>query len=348
MVDCSIGTPCDPPPRAVVDALASSGTERGYPASAGSPQLREAAAAWLDPPLRAGRGAGDVGRRLRGDQGAGRLRAARPPPARAGAGHGAVPRRLVPDLRHGRRAGRVPRRPRAARAGTAGRPRPRRRSSPPTPTRALVLWSNSPSNPTGGLGRPRGGGGLGRCARRPGLLRRVLRRVHLGRPAALGARARTRRRGGGALALQALEPGRRARRLLRRGRRAGRVPAGRAPARRAHGPRTGTGRRCGRPGRRRRTWTSSGRATASAWSTWAGSWAPTAARSCPPRAASTCGCRCRRTAGPTRGPWPRRWPPTAGSSSAPGDLYGDGRRGARAGGGGPAHGAVGAGGGAPR
>jgi len=26
MVDCSIGTPCDPPPRAVVDALASSGT----------------------------------------------------------------------------------------------------------------------------------------------------------------------------------------------------------------------------------------------------------------------------------------------------------------------------------
>ena len=35
MVDCSIGTPCDPPPPAVVEALASSGTERGYPASAG-------------------------------------------------------------------------------------------------------------------------------------------------------------------------------------------------------------------------------------------------------------------------------------------------------------------------
>ena len=47
MVDCSVGTPCDPPPRAVVEALASSGTERGYPASAGSPALREAAAAWL-------------------------------------------------------------------------------------------------------------------------------------------------------------------------------------------------------------------------------------------------------------------------------------------------------------
>src|SRR5580692_7767240 len=48
MVDCSIGTPYDPPLPAVVEALATSGTERGYPASAGSPQLREAAAAWLD------------------------------------------------------------------------------------------------------------------------------------------------------------------------------------------------------------------------------------------------------------------------------------------------------------
>src|SRR6185437_14411888 len=35
------------PPPAVVEALASSGSERGYPASAGSPQLREAAARWL-------------------------------------------------------------------------------------------------------------------------------------------------------------------------------------------------------------------------------------------------------------------------------------------------------------
>jgi succinyldiaminopimelate transaminase len=47
MVDCSVGTPCDPPIRAVVDALSTSGSERGYPASAGSPALREAAAHWL-------------------------------------------------------------------------------------------------------------------------------------------------------------------------------------------------------------------------------------------------------------------------------------------------------------
>jgi succinyldiaminopimelate transaminase len=47
MVDCSIGTPCDPPPSAVLDALATSGTERGYPTSAGSEAYRGAAASML-------------------------------------------------------------------------------------------------------------------------------------------------------------------------------------------------------------------------------------------------------------------------------------------------------------
>ena len=46
-VDLSIGTPCDPPPASVVEALASSGTERGYPTSPGSAAYREAAAGWL-------------------------------------------------------------------------------------------------------------------------------------------------------------------------------------------------------------------------------------------------------------------------------------------------------------
>jgi succinyldiaminopimelate transaminase len=46
-VDLSIGTPCDPPPQVVLDALASSDTERGYPASIGSPAFREAAANWI-------------------------------------------------------------------------------------------------------------------------------------------------------------------------------------------------------------------------------------------------------------------------------------------------------------
>ncbi|MCU1352197.1 MAG: dapL [Acidimicrobiales bacterium] len=47
MVDLSIGTPNDPPAPAVLAALASSGTERGYPPSIGSAAYRDAAAAWL-------------------------------------------------------------------------------------------------------------------------------------------------------------------------------------------------------------------------------------------------------------------------------------------------------------
>lgn len=47
VVDLSVGTPCDPPPEHVVAALSSSDAERGYPPSAGTPQLREAAAEWL-------------------------------------------------------------------------------------------------------------------------------------------------------------------------------------------------------------------------------------------------------------------------------------------------------------
>jgi succinyldiaminopimelate transaminase len=47
-VDLSIGTPYDPPPAAVVAALGSSGAERGYPPSVGTPAFREAAAGWLE------------------------------------------------------------------------------------------------------------------------------------------------------------------------------------------------------------------------------------------------------------------------------------------------------------
>ena len=43
----SVGTPCDAPPEAVVAALGTSGTERGYPASIGSAALRGASADWM-------------------------------------------------------------------------------------------------------------------------------------------------------------------------------------------------------------------------------------------------------------------------------------------------------------
>ena len=47
MVDLSIGTPCDPPPAAVLQALASSNSERGYPPSIGTLDLRTAIVDWI-------------------------------------------------------------------------------------------------------------------------------------------------------------------------------------------------------------------------------------------------------------------------------------------------------------
>jgi len=48
VVDLSIGTPCDPPLPSVVAALSSSNSERGYPPSIGTEPLRSAIRAWLD------------------------------------------------------------------------------------------------------------------------------------------------------------------------------------------------------------------------------------------------------------------------------------------------------------
>lgn len=48
VVDLSIGTPCDPPPQAVIDALGHSNAERGYPASIGSEALRVAIQQWFE------------------------------------------------------------------------------------------------------------------------------------------------------------------------------------------------------------------------------------------------------------------------------------------------------------
>ncbi len=46
-VDLSIGTPCDPPPPAVLHALSAGDTARGYPPSIGTPAFRQAAADWI-------------------------------------------------------------------------------------------------------------------------------------------------------------------------------------------------------------------------------------------------------------------------------------------------------------
>lgn len=48
LVDLSVGTPFDPPTQAVLRALATSDAERAYPPSIGTPALRGAAANWID------------------------------------------------------------------------------------------------------------------------------------------------------------------------------------------------------------------------------------------------------------------------------------------------------------
>ena len=47
-IDCSIGTPVDPPPDAVIEELARAVGARGYPTSQGSLDLRSAASSWMN------------------------------------------------------------------------------------------------------------------------------------------------------------------------------------------------------------------------------------------------------------------------------------------------------------
>ncbi len=151
MVDCSIGTPCDPPPRAVVDALASSGSERGYPASAGSPALREAAAAWLsrrfdvaDVPVSSIAACVGTKELVASVPHVLRLRE----PEKDTVLYPAVsyPTYAMGAELAGCRAVPVP----SAPGGLGGLDL--LAIDPADAERALVLWSNSPSNPTGGLG----------------------------------------------------------------------------------------------------------------------------------------------------------------------------------------------------
>ncbi len=151
MVDCSIGTPGDPPPPAVVEALASSGTERGYPASAGSAALRAAAAGWLarrfdlsDVPPSSGAACVGTKELVASVPHLLRLR----DPGRDTVLYPAVsyPTYAMGAELAGCRAVAVP--PAPGRLGGLHLDA----IDPADARRALLLWSNSPSNPTGGLG----------------------------------------------------------------------------------------------------------------------------------------------------------------------------------------------------
>ncbi|MGC8510556.1 MAG: aminotransferase class I/II-fold pyridoxal phosphate-dependent enzyme [Acidimicrobiales bacterium] len=146
-IDCSIGTPVDPPPPVVLAALARGVDARGYPPSAGSVTYREACAAWM-------------GRRFGVDLAVDQLAACVGTKEFVASLAGFValgrPERdtvLYPSISYptyamgatlaGLRAVPVPRRDDGRTDLDAIDPRDR--------DRALVLWVNSPSNPTGSL-----------------------------------------------------------------------------------------------------------------------------------------------------------------------------------------------------
>ena len=148
IVDCSVGTPCDPPPAGVVAALGASGTERGYPTASGSPADREAAAGWLH--RRFGVDVDPEGA-LAACIGTKELVASTPhylhlaEPGRDTVLYPAVsyPTYAMGAQLAGCRAVAVP--TRADGSSDLGR------IDPDDAGRALLLWVNSPANPTGAL-----------------------------------------------------------------------------------------------------------------------------------------------------------------------------------------------------
>jgi hypothetical protein len=165
-----------PAAAAVVEALSSSNAERGYPPSIGTPRCA--------PPRRLDR---PPVRRRRPPRRSPRASAPRSssPRCRSGcacARPDATPcctrRSRTPPTRW------APSSPGAERCRCRSdrrRPRPRPRSTRPTP-RGRCAVGEQPEQPDGRARRPRRRRGLGAGPRRARVLRRVLRRVHLGRP----------------------------------------------------------------------------------------------------------------------------------------------------------------------
>ena len=247
LVDLSIGTPCDPPAEAVRGALAASDSERGYPPSIGSPALREAACDWmarrLGVQVPAGAVAACVGRRSSSATLPSWLRLRTPD--RDTVLHPAV---AYPTYEMGATLAGC--RPVAVAVDDQWRLRLDSIAAADAERGALSLGQLT-RQPEWFDRRPRCRRRVGEGARRAGLQRRVLRRVHLGRTSAHDPRARA----GGprrcSFAVEALQPGGLACRLLRGRPRAGALPHGGSKARRHDGAGAGAGRGHGGAGRRR-------------------------------------------------------------------------------------------------
>jgi succinyldiaminopimelate transaminase len=145
-IECSIGTPIDPPPNAVLEELAKAIGARGYPTSQGSLDLRESAAGWMQRRFGVTVSANDVAACIGTKEFVGTM---------AGYLHLRSPERdtvLYPAISYPTYA---------MGAILAGlRPVPVNvldgrldlaSIEPDDVSRALVLWANSPSNPTGFL-----------------------------------------------------------------------------------------------------------------------------------------------------------------------------------------------------
>ena len=147
MVDLSVGTPCDPPPPAVVAALGASDAERGYPTSAGSAAVRRAAAGWLHRRFGVEVDPGDValcvGTKEFVASAAWYLRLRSPGRDTVLAPAVAYPTYALGAQLAGCRCVLVPARDDGA-MDLAG-------IDPADAARAVVLWVNSPANPSGAL-----------------------------------------------------------------------------------------------------------------------------------------------------------------------------------------------------
>lgn len=146
-VDLSVGTPGDPPADAVVRALSSSGSERGYPPSVGLPAYREAAAVWFERRLGVGVDPSSIGACVGTKEFVAglphwlRLR----DPSRDTVLYPAV---SYPSYAMGARLAGC----RAVAVPVDDRWRLDLSAVDPTEAaRALCLWSNTPGNPAGGL-----------------------------------------------------------------------------------------------------------------------------------------------------------------------------------------------------
>ena len=193
LVDLSMGTPVDPVPSVIRDALAAASDAPGYPATHGTSRLREAAAGWLARSHSVSVSPDDVLPVIGTKEFIAWL------PVMLGLGPGDVmvhPALAYPTYDAGARL-----------AGATAVSSDSLLAA--GPARVRLVWLNSPSNPTGRVlpaGAPAQGGVVGARARGGGGLRRVLHRPGLGR-VAVSRRCTLRSAGGridGVLAVHSL------------------------------------------------------------------------------------------------------------------------------------------------